>query len=85
MQKKDREEMIEALTSTVERVVNGKIDRLAHRFEEHEQEFVKFREELQPAVDLMKGSLVARKVIIWFTSIIIAVGSAYLTIKGIIR
>lgn len=85
MNKKEREELLNEVSKTIIKVVNGKIDRLTDKFEAHEKEFVVFREEMRPVVDLMRGSLVARKVILWFTSTIIALASAYLAVKGIFK
>lgn len=42
-------------------------------------------EELRPAIDLLHGSIVMRRVILWFTSVLLALASTWYALKNIIR
>ena len=57
----------EEIVLIVEDVVGGKLD--------------KHLEDIQPVLDLIKGSMVMRKVILWFTSLLIAIVSTFVLIK----
>ena len=73
----DEDKQKKIIEDTIEKHVNGKIDKVYERLDEHINE-------IQPVIDLLEGAVVARKVIIWFTSILIGIGSVWLIIKQII-
>jgi len=78
LSKQDKKDMIYIIEKTIERKVNGKVDHLTDRLETH-------MEEIQPFLDLVRGSVVARKLIIWTTSLIIAVVTVFLMIKTALK
>jgi len=41
--------------------------------------------DLQPVIELQKAAIVGRKAVLWVTSLVIAIGGAVLTIKGIFK
>lgn len=83
MTDKDKREMAALVSETIKIVVNGKIDRLHELVNEEREENRRHREELQPLLDLLRGARVTQKVIVWATSIIIAIGSTFVLVKGL--
>lgn len=61
-----KEEMREHTVATIERVVNGKIDRLTHKLDEYIEDDMEWKAEAQPLVDAFKGGS-------WFMKTLIAV------------
>ena len=61
------EQIEKTLEKTIERVVNGKIDRLKESFDNHV-------EEVKPIVSAYKGANTLGKFIIWLSKIALAVG-----------
>lgn len=78
MTTEDKEEIKAIIESTIDEKVNYKIDRLHLKIDEHILE-------MTPIMDLIKGSKVAQKVVLWITSTILAVGAAVIMIKTMIK
>ena len=60
----------------IQTTVNGKIDRLNTKLDSH-------IDEIKPILDLIEGSVVARRIVLWVTSIILAVGATITMFKNI--
>ena len=52
---------------------------------ENNRLIIELQEDLEPFIELQKAAIIGRKAVLWFTSLIIAIGGAVLTIKGIFK
>lgn len=70
------ETLKKVIQESIQEHVNGKIDKMDKKLDAH-------IEEMRPLMDLIEGAVVMRKVVLWFTSFLIALGSVYLMWKQI--
>ena len=52
---------------------------------ENNRLITQLQEDLQPIIELQKAATIGRKAVLWVTSLVIAIGGAVLTIKGIFK
>jgi hypothetical protein len=76
-------EVIPAVQESIQKTVNGKIDRMQIQNSLMEQKLDEHMAYNKPIVDLIEGSIVAKKIVLWITSLILAVGAVVTMIKNI--
>lgn len=85
LNERDLQQISEALQKTVEITieakVNGKIDRLSEEVQSMRKEFSEHKEQTKPMIDLVEGSVVAKKIFIWFASVILTIGAVVTLFK----
>lgn len=75
--------IVPVIRDEIKVTVNGKIDSMRVQNEEIEKKLDIHIEHVKPMLDLIEGSIVARKVILWVTSILLAIGTTYTMLKNI--
>lgn len=77
------DKIVPVIREEIKVTVNGKIDYMQIQNKEMEKKLDVHIENVKPMLDLIQGSIVARKVILWVTSILLAIGTTYTMIKNI--
>ena len=79
-----RKDTKEEIKIAVEQVVNGKLDKIHETMENHMKKENERWNSIQPAIDLIEGAVVAKKITVWTAGFIAASASIYTIIKSII-
>ena len=61
------------------------INEILAALQEHKEDFKEHKEEVEPLLELLRGAVVARRVILFFTSIILAIMGVWFAVTSVFK
>lgn len=80
-----REKQPLIIEKSLEKYVNGKIDKLTQKLDDYILSDNKWKESAEPVLQLGRNAEGTSKTIFWLSAIIIAIGGAFAIIKGLFK